>query len=82
MPSETSNAVHQSTKLGLISAENLLEPNRNNALYQAQQAVQGITQQMLQKTMSPLPFLLTVVLSLPWPTYPLPLLLTMKQLQP
>jgi hypothetical protein len=56
------------TKLGLNSADNLLEPSGNNALYQAQQAVQGITQQMMQSTINPLPFLLTAVLSLPWPT--------------
>jgi hypothetical protein len=31
----TGNAVHQSTKLGLISADNFLGPNENNALYQA-----------------------------------------------
>jgi hypothetical protein len=68
--------------LGLTSAESLLEPIENNALYQAQSVVQGIIQQMLQSTMNPLPFLLTAVLSLPWPTWPLPLLLTVKQWQP
>jgi hypothetical protein len=79
---DTNNAVSLSTKLGLISAENLHEPSGNNALYQAQPAVQDITQQMLQSIMNQLPFLVTAVLSLPWPTWPLPLLLTVKQLQP
>jgi hypothetical protein len=68
MPAVTGNDVHQSTKLGLTSAESLLEPSGNSALYQALLAVQDITQQILQKTMSQLPFLITSVLSLPWPT--------------
>jgi hypothetical protein len=81
MPAETFNAVHQSTKLGLTSGENLHEPNGNNALSQAQPAVQGVTMQMLQNTMAPTPFLLAAVVSLPWPTLPLPLLMTVKQWQ-
>jgi hypothetical protein len=44
----TGNAVHKSTKPGLISAENLLGPNENNALYQALPAVQDTTLQTLQ----------------------------------
>jgi hypothetical protein len=82
MPAETGNAVHLSTKLGLISAENFLESSGNNALYQSHPAVRYITQQMLQSTISPLPFLLTSFFSLPWPTWPLSLLLTVKQWQP
>jgi hypothetical protein len=38
MPVETVNAVHQSTKLGLTSGENLHEPRGNNALSQASTA--------------------------------------------
>jgi hypothetical protein len=68
MPAGTGNGVHKSTKLGLTCADNLLEPSGKNALYQAQQAAQGITQQILQITTTPLTFLLTVVLSLQWPT--------------
>jgi hypothetical protein len=60
MHAESDNAVHQSTKLGLTSGENLHEPIGNNALSQAQPAVQGITLQMFQNTMAPNPFLLTV----------------------
>jgi hypothetical protein len=82
MPAETGNAVHWSPKLGLTSAANLHEPSMKNALSQAQPEVQGITHQMLQITMNPLPFLLTAALSLPWPTWPLSLLLTVKQWQP
>jgi hypothetical protein len=52
----------------LTSADNLLRPSGNNALYQALPAVQDITQQMLQSTMNQLPCLLTPDLSLPWPT--------------
>jgi hypothetical protein len=65
MPAVTGNAVHQSTKRGLISAENLLDPSGNNALYQALPAVQDATQQMLHNIMSQLPFMVTTVLSLP-----------------
>jgi hypothetical protein len=49
---------------------------RKKALSQAQKAVQGITLHVLQNTMDPNPFLMAGVLSLPWPTWPLPLLLT------
>jgi hypothetical protein len=72
MPDVTGNAVHQSTKRGLTSAENVHEPSGNTTLSQAQP---------LQSTMSPLPLLLPAVLSLSWPTWPLPLLLTVKQWQ-
>jgi hypothetical protein len=82
MPVETGDAVHQSTKLGLTLGENFYDPNGNNALSQAQPAVQGITLPTLQNTMAPTPFLLTAFLSLPWPTWPLPLLLTVKECQP
>jgi hypothetical protein len=68
MPAVTGNAVHQSTKLVLTSADNLLEPSGNNALYQALPAVQDVAQQMLQNIMNQLPFLVKVVLSLPWQT--------------
>jgi hypothetical protein len=68
MPAVTGNVVHQSTKLGLIYADNFLEPSGNNVLYQALPAVQDITQQMLQNIMNQLPFLVTAVLSLSWQT--------------
>jgi hypothetical protein len=46
----------------------LLHLSGNNSLYQALPVVQDITQQMLQKIMNQLPFLVTSVLSLPWRT--------------
>jgi hypothetical protein len=76
------NTVHQSTKLGLTSGENLHEPSGNNALSQAQPVVQVITLPILQNNMAPTPFLMAAVLLLPWPTLPLSLLMTVKQWQP
>jgi hypothetical protein len=56
MPAETGNAVYQSTKSGLTCEDNLHNPIGNNSLSQAQPAVQGISLQILQNTMSPTPF--------------------------
>jgi hypothetical protein len=82
MPADNGNAVHQSTKLGLTSGDNLHEPSGNNELSQVQPAVQGITLKMLHKIMAQPPFLLKAILSLPWLTWSLPLLMTVKQWQP
>jgi hypothetical protein len=75
----TGSAVHLQTKLGQSLVDNFLGHKGNKESFQALPARQAITQPMWQNTMNTPQRLQTQNVLLPWPTWPLLYLLTVKQ---